>query len=190
MSYLCIMPSVRRRVFFSFHYERDVWRAAQIRNMGVVEGNEPFSDNAWEEVKQGGDAAIERWVRQQMDGRTCCVVLIGTETAHRKWVLREIEIAWEMGLGVVGIYIHNLKDAEGLLSRKGANPFEKLLWMEDTYGNNRKNMDLVVKDYNPRGYSSNEVYAYIKERIADWIEEAIEIRQKQGGYVRLRFHRS
>ncbi len=36
----------KRQVFFSFHYEADAWRAAQVRNMGVVEGNEPVSDNA------------------------------------------------------------------------------------------------------------------------------------------------
>jgi len=37
----------RRQVFYSFHYEADAWRAAQVRNMGVVEGNQPASDNEW-----------------------------------------------------------------------------------------------------------------------------------------------
>ena len=30
---------VTRRVFFSFHYRPDNWRAGQVRNMGLVEGN-------------------------------------------------------------------------------------------------------------------------------------------------------
>lgn len=38
-----------RRVFFSFHYKPDNWRAAQVRNAGVVEGNTPVSDNDWGE---------------------------------------------------------------------------------------------------------------------------------------------
>jgi hypothetical protein len=27
-----------RKVFYSFHYMPDAWRASQVRNMGVVEG--------------------------------------------------------------------------------------------------------------------------------------------------------
>lgn len=41
-----------RRVFFSFHYRKDSWRASQIRNMGVVDGNKPASDNDWEKIKE------------------------------------------------------------------------------------------------------------------------------------------
>ncbi len=29
-----------RRVFFSFHYERDVWRAGQVRNSWVTKDRE------------------------------------------------------------------------------------------------------------------------------------------------------
>ena len=41
----------KRQVFFSFHYNRDSWRASQVRNMGKVDGNSTFSDNDWEEVR-------------------------------------------------------------------------------------------------------------------------------------------
>jgi len=71
----------KRRVFYSFHYKADAWRAAQVRNMGVVEGNEPVSDNDWEQITRGGDATIERWIDKQMEGRSCVVVLIGSWTA-------------------------------------------------------------------------------------------------------------
>ena len=40
-----------RQVFFSFEYSKDVWRAAQVRNMGKVSNSSTFSDNDWEEVK-------------------------------------------------------------------------------------------------------------------------------------------
>lgn len=51
-----------RKVFFSFHYDPDCWRASQIRNIGALEGNSPVSDNKWEEIKKGGDTAIEKWI--------------------------------------------------------------------------------------------------------------------------------
>lgn len=41
----------KRQVFFSFHYNNDNWRVAQVRNMGVVEDQETFSDNSWEKVR-------------------------------------------------------------------------------------------------------------------------------------------
>ena len=43
-----------RRVFYSFHYKNDNWRAATVRSIGTVEGNKPASDNDWETVKKGG----------------------------------------------------------------------------------------------------------------------------------------
>lgn len=44
-----------RQVFYSFHYDPDSVRASQVRNMGVVEGNKPASDNDWETIKKGGE---------------------------------------------------------------------------------------------------------------------------------------
>lgn len=73
-----------RRVFYSFHYKPDVMRVSQVRNIGTLEANSPATDNDWETVKSGNDAAIKRWITQQMNGRTCTVVLIGENTADRK----------------------------------------------------------------------------------------------------------
>ena len=42
----------REPVFYSFHYDNDVFRVQQIRNMGAVDGNEPVSANDWEQVKR------------------------------------------------------------------------------------------------------------------------------------------
>ncbi len=44
----------KRQVFYSFHFDNDSWRAGQVRNIGVVEGNTPVSSNDWEEVKRKG----------------------------------------------------------------------------------------------------------------------------------------
>ena len=160
---------VKRRTFFSFHYKPDNWRAGQVRNMGVVEGNEPVSDNDWETVTKGGDAAIRRWINDQMRGKSCAIILIGTHTSGRKWIKYEIEKAWNDGKGVVGIYIHNLRDSNGNQSGKGANPFY-------SFTVNGRRLSNIVMAYDPPYKRSTNVYAHIKNNIADWVEEAIRIR--------------
>jgi hypothetical protein len=152
---------MKRKVFFSFHYRADAWRASQIRNMGAVEGDQIVSDNDWEEVKRGGDAAIQRWIDGQLSSRSCTIVLIGAETAGRKWIDYEIKKSWELGKGLVGIYIHNLENSQKSRSQKGKNPFD--------------NLSGVVKTYDPPYFNSKDVYNYIKNNLEGWIEEAIAI---------------
>ncbi|PZP83556.1 MAG: hypothetical protein DI582_10805, partial [Azospirillum brasilense] len=113
-----------RKVFYSFHYQPDNWRASTVRSIGKLEGNQPVSDNDWESVTRGGDAAIERWINDQMHGTSCLVTLIGNGTAGRKWINHEIRKAWDAGKGVVGIYIHNIKDRLGQQAGQGYNPFD------------------------------------------------------------------
>jgi hypothetical protein len=165
-----------RRVFYSFHYKPDNSRAAQLRNMGVVDGNVPVSDNDWETVTKGGDKAIEKWIDNQLDGKSCAVVLIGANTAGRKWINHEIIEAWNGGKGLLGIYIHRLKNLDGDQSLKGDNPFDFIV-----VGEPKVKMSSVVKVYNPPYSDSKEVYAYIKNNLADWVETAISIRDNYMG---------
>ena len=88
-----------RKTFFSFHYKPDNWRASQVRNMGVIEGNAPVSDNKWETITGGGDKAIEAWINGQLEGKSCSILLIGTNTAGRKWINYEIRRSWSSGKG-------------------------------------------------------------------------------------------
>ncbi|CAG9877153.1 MULTISPECIES: TIR domain-containing protein [Bacteroides] len=160
-----------RRVFTSFHYVPDNWRASQVRNMGKIEGNSVVSANQWEEVTKGGNKAIEKWIDDNMSGKSCVIVLVGENTAGRKWIKYEIEKAWNEGRGVLGIHIHNLKNSIGNQANKGRNPFED-------FSVNGKNLSSIVKCYNPPFTTSTYVYDYIKENIENWIEEAIDIRNK------------
>lgn len=76
-----------RRVFFSFHFERDAWRASQVRNSGVTKNDAGFIDSVdWEEVKKKGDKAIKAWIDEQLKGTSVTVILIGNETSERKYV--------------------------------------------------------------------------------------------------------
>lgn len=160
-----------RKVFYSFHYKPDNWRASQVRNIGVVEGNQPCSDNDWEAVTRGGDAAIEGWINAQLSGRSCAVVLIGSGTAGRKWIKYEIKKAWDDKKGLVGVYVHNLLDAASSQTSKGANPFA-----EFTLNEGKTALSSVVKTYDPPYTSSTYAYGHIKTNLETWIEEAVRIR--------------
>ena len=162
-----------RRVFYSFHFKPDNWRAATVRNIGVIEGNRPATDNYWETVIRGGDDAIKRWVANQMYGRTCTVVLVGSQTANRKWINYEIVKSWNDDMGVVGIYIHGLKDSDGNTATRGGNPFDYI-----GYGDTGKKLSSIVRCYNPAGSNSQERYGWIVKYLADAVEEAVAIRSK------------
>lgn len=162
-----------RKVFFSFHYQPDNWRVSQVRNIGVIEGNQPAKDNDWETVVGGGDTQIKKWISDQMVGRTCTVILAGKDTANRKWINHEIVESWDKGKGVVVIYIHNLKNSQGEQSDKGRNPLEYI-----KHGPTGKKLSEIAKAYDPPYSTSKFVYEYIEDNIDSWIEEAIKIRQE------------
>jgi hypothetical protein len=165
----------KRQVFYSFHYDNDVFRVQQIRNMGVLEGNEPVSKNDWEKLKNTGDKAVEKWIDDNMKGTSCCVVLIGSETSARPWVIHEIVKAWNDGKGLLGIYIDDLKDPRtsqtppyfGRCAR-GSNPFNNV-----TFSNGIKLSTIVPCHVPPQA----NAYSHIAENIDTWIENAIEIRK-------------
>jgi len=140
--------------------------------MGVIEGQPLLSSNEWEEIKRGGGESIKRWINDQMSGKSCVLVLIGSKTAARKWVEYEFKKAWGDRKGVVGIYIHNLKDKLGYQDPKGANPFDGF-----TLCDAKKDFAKIVKAYDPPYSTSTSVYDYIKENLSDWVEEGSTIRE-------------
>lgn len=161
-----------RQCFYSFHYKPDAQRASQVRNIGVVDGNRPVTDNDWEAVVRGGNAAIKRWIAKQMYGRSCTIVLVGANTAGRKWITYEIVESWNAGMGVVGIRIHGLKNLNGNISSAGRNPFDNV-----THNPTKKKLSSIVKCYNPAGQNSMERYGWIRQHLENAAEEAIRIRK-------------
>lgn len=156
----------QRKIFYSFHFDNDVMRVQQVRNMGVVEGNNPVSPNAWEEVKKKGSVAIETWINDNMMGKSCVVVLIGTDTSKRPWVKYEIEKAWKDGKGLLGIHIHNLTCPNNGKCTKGVNPFDAVTF---------KLGGVVVtpKCYDPK---PGDAYNDIASNLSTWVEAAIKQR--------------
>jgi hypothetical protein len=161
-----------RNVFFSFHFDNDFWRTQQVRNMGIIEGQKLYERNEWEEAKDKGSKEIENWIDTNLEGKSCVVVLVGSETASREWVQKEIIKGWNAKKGVVGIRINELLDDEGASSTAGDNPFDNVTVKKGT-----EKLSKHVKLKVPSGTTSKEIYASIEENIEDWIEEAIQIRK-------------
>lgn len=116
-----------RKVFFSFHYKRDVRRIVQVRNCWVVRAKgeaQPFYDAAeFEEAKKRA-GGIEKWIEEQLKGTSVTVVLFGAETYDREWVRHEIKRSYELGKGILAIDIHNVKDPQLGADVQGKNPLD------------------------------------------------------------------
>ena len=162
-----------RKVFYSFHFDNDAWRAGQVRNISVVDGSEPVKGNRWEDVKAKSDKDIEEWINDNLKDKSCLVVLIGEETSKRKWVQYEIKRAWRLGKAVCGIYIHKLKDTNGKQSLKGENPFSQF-----TLGKDKKNFADIVPVFESSYSDSKDVYDDISENLENLVEKAISIRSE------------
>ncbi|KRV68068.1 TIR-like domain-containing protein [Aeromonas veronii] len=150
-----------RQSFFSFRYKKDNWRASIVRNSWVTQDREAagFFDSAdWEEVKKKSDSAIETWIDGQLKGTSVTVVLIGADTAGKKWINYEITASHKKGNGILGIYIHNIKDKDSKTTTKGRNPFDD--WSFTKNG--------VVVTYPVYDWVADDGY----KNMGDWIEKA------------------
>lgn len=170
--------SLARRVFFSFHYGRDVWRVNQVRNSWVTPPNREaagFFDAAdREEIKRATDEKIRRWIDEQLHNTSVTVVLIGNETAEREYVQYEIKKSIERGNGIVGIKIHSLKDKESSSDFSGSNPLNEFV-VED--GNEVTRLSSIFPTYDWKRDSG-------RENIGEWVEEAAQRADNLSGQER------
>lgn len=152
-----------RCVFFSFHYQNDIWRANVVRNSHIVEGCAAagFTDGSlWEEAKSKGDDAVHALINKALQGTSVTVVLIGSETADRKYVKYEIDKSIERGNGLLGIYIHNIEDRNRRTCVQGQNPFDRLTWT-----NNQQKLSTTYRTYD---WVLNDGY----RNFGQWVENA------------------
>jgi len=156
------------RVFFSFDYDRDIWRASQVHKCWVTtperESAGYIDPASWESLKKQGEEAIKKWIDKQLENTTVTVVLIGYQTSKSKWVNYAIEHSFIGQNGIVAIYIHKLKDNFQKIDSKGENPLNKL---------QMNNMPLS-KIYLTYDWIDDDGY----NNLAKWIEAAA---RKAGG---------
>lgn len=145
----------RPKVFFSFHFKRDAWRVGQVRNSQVVANypkNPFFKDGVeWEKVKASGDVAVQNWIEKQLKDTEVTVVLIGLQTASRRWVKYEIKRSIELQKGIIGVHISGIKNQDKEWDKLGPNPlpakYKTYKWNAD---NGRENLGKWITAAMPR----------------------------------------
>ncbi|GAA3674157.1 TIR domain-containing protein [Acetobacter lovaniensis] len=140
-----------RRVFFSFHYQRDIVRVNQIRNLPEIidESAAGFKDSSlWEDAKKKSDNAVKKLIDDGLIGTSVTVVCIGNQTSGRKFINYEIQKSIDRGNGILGVQIHDLKNFSGEVDTAGSAPY------------------LLTKNNYP-------IYKYINHiKLKEWIETA------------------
>lgn len=114
-----------RHVFFSFHYQRDIVRVNQIRNLPEIidESAAGFKDSSlWEEAKKKSDDAVKKLIDDGLIGTSVTVVCIGNKTAGRKFINYEIRKSIDRGNGILGVQIHHLRNFAGEVDTAGDTP--------------------------------------------------------------------
>jgi SIR2-like domain/Sir2- and TIR-associating SLOG family/MTH538 TIR-like domain (DUF1863) len=125
-------PRQVRRTFFCFHYEFDVSRAHVVRNSWVTKEEREdagfFDASVFESKKRAGEEILKRFLNEALDGTSVTVALIGNQTAFRPWVRYELVRSFQRGNGLLGIYIHNIKNFDQQYAVKGPNPFDHIAY--------------------------------------------------------------
>lgn len=120
----------KRRVFFSFHYQNDIWRVNQIRNSwryqheGQREAEGFFDGSIWERSKRTSDDSLKSLIREGLKNTSVTCVLAGSETHTRRWVRYEIALSIVKGNGLLVVRVHNMKNQAGYTSQAGLNPLD------------------------------------------------------------------
>lgn len=116
-----------RDVYFSFDFERDLWRARRVRAIWTRRPRctaAGFFDESPETIaKARGDPAIKQIINAGMRAAAVTCVLIGRETYKQRWIDYEIFRSVERGMGVFGVRIHAMRTPKGETDKAGPNPF-------------------------------------------------------------------
>lgn len=120
----------KRRVFFSFHYGADIWRANQVRNSWRYQKEDQreafgwFDASIWESSRRSGDESLKTLIRGGLANTSVTCVLAGTLTFSRRWVRYEIAQSVVRGNGLLSVKINGLKDQYSRPGLDGPNPLD------------------------------------------------------------------
>jgi hypothetical protein len=157
-----------RRVFFSFYYERDIWRANVVRNCWMTHDDRQsagfWDASLWEDAKLHGDDAVRRLIDRGLENTSVTAVLYGAETSSRPWVRYEIEQSRRRGNGMLAISISNIKDRNGYTDIPGTNPFSTF-YLEGSILQPRR---YFTQLYNSYDWANDGGYAHLGR----WVDEA------------------
>ena len=161
-----------RHTFFSFHYNNDVMRAQVVKNAWVTQDRVDsgfFDKSAFEKAKIESPDSLKRFRTGKLDGTSVTCVCVGAQTFARPWVRYEIIRSVQLGKGLLGVRLDNVKCAQyvrqGLTGyeKSGANPFDHLgLSRKDGrgYWHEWKNGQWVLYDEAPSAREADLPYNF------------------------------
>jgi MTH538 TIR-like domain (DUF1863) len=145
---------VARRTFFSFYYKPDVTRAWVVRNSWVTkvaQGEREdagfFDSSVFEATQREGDDALKRFLRDGLKNTTVTCVLVGAETALRRWVRYEIFRSFMRGNGLLAVRIHNIPGFNKQTTNSGADPFANVAFTVE--GENLRFKEFMTSGWQP-----------------------------------------
>jgi hypothetical protein len=139
-----------RSVFFSFAYN-DVknFKANVVRQSWLINNSpETFIDGSiWETEKTKSPTLIKELIDNGMNRSSVTAVLIGEETANRRWINYEIVRSFERGNGIIGIHINRIRGKDQAISSRGSNPLDRLKFTISDDGKKIKFYELVERKW-------------------------------------------
>ncbi len=122
----------KRRVYFAFHYQNDIWRVNQVRQSwryrheAEREAEGFFDASLWETSKRTNEESLKRLMRDGLNNTSVTCVLAGAQTYARRWVRYEIAQSVVRGNGLLTVHIHGLRDRYGYGCNPGPNPLASM----------------------------------------------------------------
>jgi hypothetical protein len=118
-----------RYTFFSFCYE-DVknFKVNVVRNSWLVNHtSDTFIDGSiWEKEKSKGVTVIKNLIDSGLKKTSVTTILIGDETADRRWVKYEIVKSFDKGNGILGVHLNRIRNKNQVITARGYNPLDVL----------------------------------------------------------------
>ena len=118
----------KRKAFFSFHYD-DIMRVNNVRkSWEFIEKDSSaslgfYDFSLWESRKRTGDNSLKNLIRDGVQNTSAVCVLVGNETALRRWVRYEIARAVVDGRGLLSVHINGINHhKERIPHPRGVNP--------------------------------------------------------------------
>ena len=99
-----------RRVFYSFHYQADIFRVNVVRKSGEFgkASRTHFDASLWERSKAKSTGYLRKLIDDGLAGTSVTAFLLGTDTANRRWVEYELLKSVAKGNGLLSVHIHRV----------------------------------------------------------------------------------
>jgi hypothetical protein len=115
----------KRRVFISYqHADQMKAKGFNLMSYNKHVGVDFVGRHLLDPVKSNDPEYITRCIKEQLDGSSATVVLVGNETADSDWVEKEIELSIEKGNGLIGIKLDPDAEVPDSLTNSGAEVLE------------------------------------------------------------------